>query len=130
MVASKTIDLGFTTIQIHEHFAISTIAEGVSLDATKLDQVFEVFSIYYNDKPFVSIANRINDYTLDPNLLSTKKHPNLIAILVVAPKQRSKEVVEFERQFYTGVFEVFDTLEEAKLWASEFLEDYLKKAGL
>ncbi len=130
MTPEKIIDLGFCTINIQEHFAVSTIAEGVILDATKLDQLFEIFSFYYQDKPFISIANRVKDYTIDPNLLSSKKHPNLIALLVVAPKKTSKEVVLFERQFYSGVFEIFDTLEEAEIWAEEFLENYLKKAGL
>ncbi len=130
MIPSKIIDLGFTSINVQEHFAVSTIAEGITLDAHKLDQIFEIFSFYYQDKPFISIANRVNDYTIDPNLLSSKKHPDLIALLVVAPKKTSKEIVQFERQFYDGVFEVFDSLEEAEVWALEFLEDYLKKAGL
>ena len=130
MTTPKKIDLGFTKIYIYEYYAISTITEGVILNAAKLDQIFEIFSFYYKDKPFVSIANRVNDYTIDPNLLSTKKHPDIIALLVVTQKKTTKEIVMFERQFYDGVFEILDTLEEAKLWADAYLIDYLKKAGL
>ena len=130
MTPSKTIDLGFVTIQIQEYFAISTIAEGVMITNEKLNKIFEVFSLYYKDRPFISIANRVNDYTVDPNLLSSRKHPELIAIAMVYYNLASKNIALFEQQFYAGTYEIFQTLEEAEIWAIKYLEDYLKKAGL
>jgi hypothetical protein len=126
----KTIDLGFSAIEIHEHFAISTIAEGVTLTNEKLSKMFEVFSLYYKDRPFVSIANRKNDYTVDPNLLSFREHPELIALAVVCHTKASKHTSIFEQQFFNGTYEIFERMDEAKVWSTIFLEAYLKKAGL
>ncbi|HBR53278.1 MAG TPA: hypothetical protein DEA82_03465, partial [Flavobacteriaceae bacterium] len=61
MTASKTIDLEFAEIEVYEHFVVSTIKEGVTFGKKYLQQLFEVFSTYYKDRPFVSIANRAND---------------------------------------------------------------------
>ena len=130
MTPTKTVALGFATIQIQEYFAISTITEGTSIDEEKLKEIFDVFSVYYKHRPFVSIANRIDDYTIDPNLLSTKKHPELIALAVVCYNKATKDIAKFEQQFFDGTYKIFDTLEEAQNWAIPYLEVYLKKAGL
>ncbi|RDK85313.1 hypothetical protein C8D94_103136 [Marinirhabdus gelatinilytica] len=130
MNSSKTIDLGFATFIIHEFYTVSTIAEGVTIDAQKLEQIFELFTQYYKDKPFVSIANRVHDYTLDPNLLSQEKHPSIVALAVVCENEATKGIAAFEKQFYHGTYVIFDSLDEAKEWAVTHLEQYLKNAGL
>ena len=130
MVAVKKIRLDFVEVEIFEHFVVSTIDEGVTFGKTQLDELFELFSTYYKDRPFVSIANRKNDYTIDPNLLSTKKHPELIGIAVVYYTKAAKDIATFEKKFYPGNFEVFKSLSAAKQWSLELLEDHLKKAGL
>ena len=130
MTPSKTIILEFVTIQIQEHFVISTIEEGVTIDDAKLNKMFEIFTLYYKHRPFVSIANRAYDYTIDPNLLSNYKHPELLGIAVVCHTDAAKKTALFEQKFYDGQFEIFDSIEEAKEWSLQLLEDHLKNAGL
>lgn len=130
MTASKTIDLEFAEIEVYEHFVVSTIKEGVTFGKKYLQQLFEVFSTYYKDRPFVSIANRANDYTIDPNLLSNYKHPELLGIAVVCHTDAAKKTALFEQKFYDGQFEIFDSIEEAKEWSLQLLGDHLKNAGL
>lgn len=130
MNAEKTIDIGFATVQISEHYVISTIKEGVVFGKKQLKTLFDLFSVYYKDRPFVSIANRAHDYTIDPNTLSSEKHPELIGIGVVCYTPASKQIAAFEKTFYNGIYEIFDSLEDARAWALEFLQEYLKKAGL
>lgn len=130
MTTIKTIQLDFADVEIHEHYVISTIREGVTFGKQHLDAMFDVFSTYYKDRPFVSIANRKNDYSIDPNMLSKKNHPDLLAIGVVCYTNAAKEIAEFEKKFYKGTFELFPSLEKAEKWSLELLEGYLKKAGL
>ena len=96
----------------------------------ELGVLFNIFNIYYKDRPFISIAHRKHDYTIDPNLLSTNKYPDLLGIAVVYYSEASKKTALFEKEFYLGTYEIFSDLEKAKSWAIEYLEDYLKKAGL
>jgi len=92
--------------------------------------MFEIFTLYYKHRPFVSIANRTYDYTVNPNLLSTRRHPELIALAVVCYNKATKDIALFEQEFYTGTYKIFETLNDAKNWSAQFLEEYLKKAGL
>lgn len=130
MNAEKTIDIGFATVQISEHYIISTIREGIVFEKKHLKILFDLFSTYYKDRPFVSIANRAYDYSIDPNTLSSEKHPDLIGIGVVCYTSASKQIAEFEKNFYKGTYEIFDSLEVARAWAIELLQEDLKKAGL
>lgn len=130
MTAIKKISLDFADIAVHEHYIISTIHEGVTFGKAHLDAMFEVFNTYYKDRPFISIANREFDYTIDPNMLSARNHPDLIAIAIVYYTDAAKEIVQFEKKFYNGIYEMFDSLEKAQEWSLELLEKHLKKAGL
>lgn len=130
MKTSHHIELDFASIALFETYAISTIKEGVSLKQNQLKQFFEIFSEYYHEKPFISIANRKFDYSIDPNLLKTNKHPGILGIGVVCYNKHSRETATFEKTFYKGPFEIFDTIEDAIVWANELLTQYQKKAGL
>ena len=129
MTGVKKLHLKFADIEVFEHFIISTIFEGVTFGKKELDDLFNVFSTYYTDRPFVSIANRKYDYTIDPNLL-TINHPDLLGIAVVCYTKTAKEIAQFEQKFYEGKYEIFSSVDEAKEWSITQLEDYLKKAGL
>ena len=126
----KTITLPFVTLELHENFVISTINEGVNFGETHLGEMFKVFNDYYTERPFVSIANRLNDYTINPNLFKQKQHPYLLAIGVVCYNQASKDIALFESKFYKGHYEVFDTIEDCIAWSNKILNDYIKNAGL
>ena len=123
MKALHIFQLDFATIQLYENYVISSIREGVTLTQQQLDIFFEIFNTYYNEKPFVSIANRENDYSLDPNLLKSKRHPSLLGIGVVCYNQRSRQTAQFEKNFYNGPFEIFDSLEDAINWSQTLLAE-------
>ena len=122
MKAGKTIDIGFANVEIYEHYIISTINEGVTFGETHLSTLFDIFALHYGDRPFISIANRAHDYTIDPTMFKRDKYPSLLAIGVVCHTEASKEIAKFERTFYDGTFEIFDTIEDAKSWAAETLQ--------
>tara|TARA_B000000460_G_C21519702_1_gene395186 strand:+ start:1511 stop:1885 length:375 start_codon:yes stop_codon:yes gene_type:complete len=116
------LNYDFFSAEIHKDFIISSIKEGVILSEEKLNKIFELFDIYYHNTKFVSIAHREFDYTVDPNLLRSKKHPNLKGIAVVCTSDSSRNIAEFERKFYPGHYEIFDTLDASITWAKKILE--------
>jgi len=130
MLSFKTISLPFVTLEFHEDYVISTINDGVTFESEHLRQIFEVFNDYYLDRPFVSIADRPNDYTINPNLLKQKPHPYLLGIGVVCYNESSRDIAIFESTFYEGKYKVFTSIADSVEWANEILDDYIKNAGL
>jgi hypothetical protein len=126
----QKVKLDFATIQLYDNFAVSSIQEGVTLTKKQLDQFFEVFNTYFPEKPFVSIANREFDYSIDPNLLKSKRHASLLGIAVVCYNKQSRQTAQFEKIFYNGPFEIFDSIEEAIKWSQKLLNEFEKNAGL
>lgn len=123
MKIPQYINIDFATIQLYDNYVISSILEGVTLTQKQLDKFFELFNTYYPEKPFVSIANREFDYSIDPNLLKSKKHPNLLGIAVVCYNKQSRQTAQFEKSFYNGPFEIFDSVEEAIDWSKKLLTE-------
>lgn len=122
----KVITLDFAILELYPNYAVSTINEGVSFELPHLDEVTEIFIRNYPKKPFISIANRINDYTINPTcLLHSSIIPNLKGIGVVCYSHSALETALFEKSFYKGTLEVFDSFEDCILWAEEVLS--LKK---
>ncbi len=119
----KTIDLEFAEIQLFDTYAISSIKEGVMFNAPHLEAFFEIFKLHYGNKPFVSIANRKNDYTVDPQLFKTMRLPEIAAIGVVCHTDSSYQIALFEREFYPGVFMIFKEMDECIEWAEKLLSE-------
>lgn len=129
MKALHEIDLDFAHVKLYDTYVISSIKEGVSLKKKQLNELFEIFNLYYENTPFVSIANREFDYSIDPNLLKTKSHPCIIGIAVVCYNNHSREMAQFEKKFYPGPFEIFENLKDAVSWSNQLIKEN-KKAGL
>ena len=126
----KKIALDFTMLEIHEDYLISQIKEGLVFEQHHLDKFYKVFDTYFAGKSFVSIADRKNDYTIDPNLLRNSRHENLLGIAVVCYSEASFKTALFEKSFFKGPFEPFYSLEESIVWSKELIEKNKKKADL
>jgi len=126
----KKIDLDFAKVDIYENYLISQIKEGVIFEKQQLIQFYEIFELYYSGKPFVSIAERKYDYSINPNLLSESLFSNLLGIGEVCYSKASYKTALFEQKFFKGNFEPFYTIEECKKWAENLIVAYNKKAGL
>ncbi len=116
----RIVELDFAKIELFDDHVISTIAEGVSFTQPHLNAITELFESHYGDRPFVSIANRENDYTIDPTCLM-KQIPNLIGIGVVTYNEASFQTAHFEKQFYPGLLEIFNDMDECMTWAQSLL---------
>ncbi|WP_290629179.1 hypothetical protein [Altibacter sp.] len=116
--------MDFTTIEIHQHYIVSQIKEGVDFEQKHLEAFYEVFETYFSGRPFVSIADRKNDYTINPNLLKDSRFKNLLGIGVVCYSEASYKNALFEKTFFKGKFETFYEMEACKEWALQLVEAY------
>ncbi len=79
-------------------------------------------------RPFVYITNRINSYSVDPQIyFETSKIKNLAGFAVVSKKYKAKSNAEIEKMFFSKPFEIFGDLDSAKKWATQLLEDYFSE---
>jgi len=118
-----TLELEFVKIEIFDDFMVSSISEGVSFDLQHLAVFVDIFRKYFGDRPFVSIANRINDYTINPACFKQNiQIPNLLGIGVVCYTDASLQIAKFEKRFYDSIYETFRSIEEAFAWADALLE--------
>lgn len=127
----RVIKLDFAVLELYKDYVISTIHEGVTFDLPHLDTISEIFIRNYPKKPFVSIANRINDYTINPTcLLHSTIVPNLIGIGVVCYSESAYDTASFEKKFYKGNLEIFDSYEDCIQWTKKLITSNNKKADL
>ncbi|MEL6810604.1 MAG: hypothetical protein AAFP76_04660 [Bacteroidota bacterium] len=125
MKTSPTIiELDFITIELFESYAVTTIKDGVAFDFEHLETISEVFKTNYTDGPFVSIANRKFDYTVNPTCLMRSDYiPNLLGIAVICYSRSAFETALFEQKFYSKPFKVFHTLSEGIVWGQQLLQE-------
>lgn len=121
------IELDFTSVEIHENYMISQIKEGIDFKQKHLDQFYKLFETYYHDKPFISIADRKYDYTIDPNLFRDSSFRNLLGIGVVCYTESSFKTAQFEKTFFKGKFEPFYSMEDCLQWAEELVKSHHTK---
>lgn len=108
----KTIDLDFVHIEIYPDFLITTTKEGVVFDVKELAAIYEVFDSYFPGKNFGLIANRVNDYTVNPTCyMDCTKLDRLKGIAILSYNEASYNNAKFEKSFYKDL-EAFYTLEE------------------
>ncbi len=120
------LELDFATIRIYESLIITECKEGVLLDVQKNRKVLELAGEVFNNGAFGYISNRINSYAVDPMVYrESAAHPQLKAIAVVSSNELARSSAKLEQQFYTNTnpFQIFSSLEEAKVWINGVLED-------
>ncbi|PKA84271.1 hypothetical protein ATE92_2451 [Ulvibacter sp. MAR_2010_11] len=120
----EKIELDFTSIEIYENYLISRIKEGLVFEEAHLRQFYVIFEKYFAGKPFVSIADRKNDYTIDPNLLRDSRFSNLLGIGVICYSDASFNTALFEKTFFKGAFEPFYSLDDCISWALDLIHQY------
>lgn len=120
----KTVPLSFTSLKFYECFVVSTMHDGIVFDKDLCQIMIDACLDNFSDKPFVYIANRKNNYNVDPTIyLRLGDYPNFRGIAIVDKVKSSNNLPQFEKKFTNFPFEVFNELDEAFNWA----EDIIKK---
>lgn len=118
MTCLKEIDLDFTDLHFFNDYVISTVKKDMVLEKDQIDNLKRVCQKFFDGKKFVYIANRKNDYNVNPTIyINLSEGISLSGIAVVSENISRLQTANFEKQFSNIPFELFQNLEEAKAWA-------------
>jgi hypothetical protein len=116
------VKLKFCTLSFFDNYVISVINEGEHVDYTLNKILIKKIEKRFN-KPFIYITNRINSYSVDPNIYPrTTEVKNLAGFAVVSKAHMAKVNAQIEQMFFGKPFEIFSELEEAIAWAKKILK--------
>lgn len=120
----KIVKSEFGEISIFDNFIIAVMNEGITITLENHQILFEIANENFKNKPFAYITNRINSYSVDPNVyLQTSKIENLIAFAVVSQSDLSISNAQFEKQFLTKPHKSFNKLIDAINWCETLIKD-------
>lgn len=109
----------FCTMHIYDNYMIVVINEGVTVTPEHNLVLLNVVDTYYKNTRFVYITHRLNSYAVNPAVYrETSKIKNLAGFCVVSGDYKAKRNAEIEKLFLNKPFEIFDTVEEAIVWAN------------
>ena len=117
------IRLKFCTLTFFDNYVIAVINEGEHVDHKLNEILIENIELHFN-KPYVYITNRINSYSVDPNIYHrASKVENLAGFAVVSKEYKTKINAQIEKMFFGKAFEIFTTLEDAIEWKNQLFEN-------
>ena len=122
----KSQRLSFTNLDFYENFVVSKMDEGIVFDKKLSEIMIDVCLEFFNGNSFIYIANRVNNYNVDPTIyLGLGKYTVFKGIAIVDKIASNVNLAAFEKNFTSYPFEIFDNLTDAMKWA----DDLIKKVG-
>jgi len=127
MTISKTLTFEFGTIELFDHYVITTMKEGITVIPRYNEELVDLANSHFAGRPFAYITNRKNSYAVDPSIYyKTSKIENLVAFAVVSKDAIAEKTVAVEKMFLNKPFQLFAEMKEAVAWASEVIENHKK----
>jgi hypothetical protein len=124
-------NLGYAEVFLFQSFIISQVKEGRLLLPEHNNELKELIAKHYLGRPLVYISNRAFNYSVSPmTYMETARISNLIGMCIVTTTPSSQQTAKFEGQFYKKEFYVASTIEEAILWSSSLVSNYLDNQNL
>ncbi|OIQ28570.1 MAG: hypothetical protein BM564_09245 [Bacteroidetes bacterium MedPE-SWsnd-G2] len=109
----------FGDIYISDRFMIGKMVVGTQINEKHNLILKNLIDTYFENKPFVYISLRVNNYKVDPSMfVNTSKIKNLMGGAVVSNGFEGKKKAEQDFAFLEKPFRIFDTIEEAKAWGN------------
>ena len=127
----RFLELEFIILEFYSDYVISEPREGVVLAGKQVADLIEACSGHYEEKPFVYVSYRINDYNVNPTIyINLEEVKNLAGIAVVSKKPSSLSMAKFEKEFSKVPYRIFTDIEKALEWKDSILLEKNKKADL
>ena len=118
MITKRTLNFG--VVELYENFAIGEMNEGVDLKAEEQNELLNLCTNTFNNRPFGYISHRQHSYSVDPKVyINTGKVKTLVAIAVVITQPAQKLSASIEEIFFGRPFKYFHDLDEAKSWMAK-----------
>lgn len=107
---------------IFDEFIINQFKEGVIIEPEHNDILNDIVQEHFCGENMVYISNRANSYSVNPLIYKeTEKIPNVIAIALIPKTELMRKNAEYEREFYSKPYEIFDSLSKAIEWAQSII---------
>ncbi len=118
----RTEELSFTTLKFYPKFVISTVKEDIQFDEEHIQILKEIIVDHYKKQPFIYLANRINSYSVNPLIYVNLIELNLLkGVGIISEDIQRLKTANFEKQFASFPFEIFQNNDEAKAWAERLM---------
>ena len=118
----QVTELDFGTLEFYEHYVVSTQNAEVHIGVEEHQKMMEVINTYFENSPFVYIANRKHSYSVDVMVYyEVIKVKNLLAIAVVNHLGSSVSTFSIETHFVDKPTKEFDSMDDAIEWSNSFL---------
>jgi hypothetical protein len=117
-------DLGYTDVFVFEHYFINQIKDGVVISYEHYEVLKTFVDKYFSNRNLVYLSNRVNSYTVNP-LVHRKVSTidNILGVGIVVDTSLKEQAALFEKQFFDKEFEIFLTLQEGIMWATELINN-------
>ena len=120
---SKTLTFDFCSVTVCKRYMVVVIFAGTHITPEHNSVLENIVDSYFKDQPFVYLTHRKNSYSVDPAIyVKTSKIKNLAGFGVIAEKPVSRANAAVEKLFLNKPFEIFDNLEDARIWAKHILD--------
>ncbi|MGV6831522.1 MAG: hypothetical protein ACWA5P_08195 [bacterium] len=119
----EELDLEFCTVSIYENYLIVVMNEGIHV-TPEYNEILEGIVVkYFRKTPFVYLTWRKNSYSVDPAIYQkTLQIKNLEGFGIITNAIGSSAKAQIEKQFISIPFQIFETIEEAEVWAQHLLQ--------
>jgi len=118
----EKLSFEFGTIEIYDHYVIATMKEGIIVRPDYNKDLINIASKYFVNKKFGYITNRVNSYSVDPNIyFETSKIKNLVGFAVIVVSKPSSTSIELEKTFFKKPFRDFKNMQKAIKWILELV---------
>ncbi|MEX2350399.1 MAG: hypothetical protein WD554_05925, partial [Flavobacteriaceae bacterium] len=118
----------FCDFTIYDNFLIAVMKEGITVLPKHNEVLMELANKYFKNRPFAYITNRINSYSVDPNVFKeTSKIENLVAFAVVSQQELGIANASFEKVFLKKPHKSFNKLIDAIVWCEKKVAEASKK---
>ncbi len=118
----KTITLPFCTVSFFKNYMITTINTGEVITIKNSRILNDLAYNHFNDNSFFYISNRVNSYSVDPNIYSvTSKY--IMGYAIVSNSELAIANAKFEGNFTEIPFRIFTSIEKAVSWVEEVLSE-------
>lgn len=121
----KVINISVGKVKVFDHIIEVIVDEGMVFNAEHVKILYDLVEIYFPNKEFAYLSNRINDYSINltPDL-SKSFHKDLKATALVCYSDSTCENAKFEKTFYKArPFEIFKNYEEAVNWLKSHIQN-------
>ncbi len=116
-------DIGHAEVFVFDNFIIKQVKEEQPSELLNTSELEIIIQEHFENKNMVYISNRVNSYSVNPLIYKDiEKISNLVAIAVVPNSYSMRLSAKFESKFYNKPFEIFDTLNDAMIWATSIIE--------